>query len=473
MNPTEANRSFRQKLLVHVGVSVGLVFVLMFLLLWMGSTIWFRVDAERFLRIEAESIAGYVVRAGGVLDVEAYTWNEPHHLFAESRIDPIFVQIFDAQRRELFATQNIGEFPDGAWPGYLIVHPDELFSPSEGLETRFIGQARLYFLSYPLRTVDGATIGYLQAARYVPDIEGQVVRILWLSGAILIILLGGLLFSLYSRAGNLLRPLHSIARTADGLSASELDVRLPTDDDMDLESRVLSQSFNRLLDRLDAAFTDMRRFTSNAAHQLQTPLTVLKGHVDVALRRDRDAESYRTTLEVVRDEIANMTRMVRGLLALSRLEGSGGETTFEKVRIQDLWERLLLLHESERERISVTSSPDLCIQGNPEWLLVLFDNLLDNALKYAPRGPVKLAAESADGRVRIEVSDSGTGIAEEDLEHLTERFYRGKNARDRGIRGDGLGLSLVERLVSLHGGEWSIDSRHGQGTRVIVSLPAC
>lgn len=472
MNTPSPQHSFRRKLLVHVGLTVGGVFLLTFLLLWMGSTIWFRVDAERFLRNEAESIAGVIVRVGGEIHVENYTWNEPHHLFAEPRIDPIFVQVFDASRRELFATQNIATFTPGAWPGYLIDDPDEPFTPSEALDIRFIGQARLYFLTQPLSTVDGSIIGYVQTARYVPDIEGRVMDILLTSGILLVLLLAGLLVSIHVRAGRLLQPLQSIADTADRISAQRLDVRLTVDPGMDAESHVLSQSFNRLLDRLDGSFNDMRRFTSNAAHQLQTPLTVMKGHVDVALRKERDTENYRRTLGVVRDEIHEMTRMVRALLTLSRLEHSVDLPDFSAVPVTELAERVRALHGSDASRIETDPAADLCVYGYRDWLQMTLENLVDNALKYAPDGPVHISARKQEDRILLCVRDSGPGIDAEDLPLLTERFYRGRNARDTGSRGDGLGLALVDRLVALQGGTWSLDS-DAAGTRVTINLPAC
>lgn len=470
MTEVRRHSSFRKKLLVHVGVSVGLVFLLTFLLLWMGSTIWFRVDAERFLRGEAESIAGYVVRAGGTLNTEAYTWNEPHHLFADPRIDPVFVQIFDSQKREVFATENITQFTSGAWPSYLVQAEDEAFSPAAELETRFIGPAQLYFMTYPLRTFEGNLVGYVQAARHVPDIEGRVVGILWIAGATLLLLLGGLLLSLYVRAGRLLGPLQTIASTADRVSVRQLDVRLPEEGEMDLESHVLSQSFNRLLDRLDASFTDMQRFTSNAAHQLQTPLTVMKGHVDVTLRKDRDAAAYRDTLEVVRGEIREVTRMVRGLLTLSRLQGADGETEMESVVLSQVADRIRTLHTVDMARLRCDIPAEMAVHGNPEWVQLILENLVDNALKYAPDGDVVVEAQIEGDSVLLSVRDQGPGLSAEDLEHVSERFFRGKNARENGVRGHGLGLALVDRLVSIQNGTWSIEN-DTQGTTVTVRLP--
>ena len=472
MSDGTVHTSFRKKLLVHVGVTVGLVFVLTFLLLWMGSTIWFRVDAERFLRNEAESIAGYIVRAGGTLNAEAYTWNEPHHLFSESRIDPVFVQVFDSQRKEIFSTANIADFTPGAWPGYLVQTEGDAFSPASDLETRFIGQAELYFLTYPMRSVDGNLVGYIQAARYVPNIEGRVVRVLWIAGLTLLALLVGLLVSLHVRAGKLLEPLHAIARTADRVSARELDVRLPADPEMDLESHVLSQSFNRLLDRLDASFSDMRRFTSNASHQLQTPLTVMKGHVDVTLRKERDARAYRETLEILQGEIREMIRMVRALLTLSRLEHAAKGEAFEKVELSSVLDPIRIRHAADAQRLDVQAADDVCIQGNREWMQMILENLVDNALKYAPEGAVSVEIKEASDQVEIVVADTGPGLPNEDQEHLAERFFRGSNARDQGVKGHGLGLALVDRLVAMQHGSWQLEG-DASGTRVTLRFPAC
>jgi signal transduction histidine kinase len=340
------------------------------------------------------------------------------------------------------------------------------------METRVIGKAELYFLTYPLRSMDGDLVGYLQAARYVPDIEGRVVQILWIAGVTLLALLVGLLVSLYVRAGKLLEPLHAIAQTADRVSARELDVRLPADPEMDLESHVLSQSFNRLLDRLDASFADMRRFTSNASHQLQTPLTVMKGHVDVTLRKERDVRAYRETLKILQGEIREMIRMVRALLTLSRLEHATKGEPFESVELSAVLDPIRMRHIADADRLDIRTSDALCVLGNREWMQMILENLVDNALKYAPEGRVVLRAEKASDEVVIMVEDSGPGLPEEDREHLSERFFRGSNARDQGVKGHGLGLALVDRLVALQNGQWKLES-DASGTRVVLQLPAC
>ena len=216
----------------------------------------------------------------------------------------------------------------------------------------------------------------------------------------------------------------------------------------------------------------MRRFTSNAAHQLQTPLTVLKGHVDVALRKERDEDSYRETLSVVRGEIRDMTVMVRSLPMLARLENPMDVPPFQPVSVEGLVARIRMLYHEAADRLVYQLEPGLCVRGHQEWLQIELENLVDNALKYAPEGPVRIESAAQESQVRILVQDAGPGIAEEDLAHLTERFFRGTNAREAGVRGDGLGLAIVERLVTLHGGTVRLAS-DAQGTRITILLPAC
>lgn len=466
--------SFRKRLLLRVGIVVGLAFLLVEAVVWGGATIYLRMDAERFVRSEADEISSFVVRSGGELLIDAYPWNEPHHLFNEPRIDPLFVQIMNPEGQEIYFTPNIDLFNRGAYPRQMVTDPLISYSPFQELESRFVGSALLYFSSYSLRSREGQLLGFVQIARYLPDLQGAVRSVGLISAGILLVLLGGLLFLLHLQTGRLLAPLHRIARTADSLSAEKLDGRVPDLVGADRESVFLASAFNRLLDRLDGSFNDMRRFTADASHQLQTPLTVVKGHVDVALRKPRSADSYQRTLKVIGDEVDGLTRMSRSLLLLSRLDSSMVHMERRQVHLADLVTDALEEFSASSNCISVQMDEAAWVMANEELCLILVRNLVENALKYGESGPVVVKVTSESEYAVLTVQDEGVGIKESDLNMIRDLFYRSDTVRDLGLPGNGLGLALVDRITAWHGGTLSISS-HPPGevgfTRFSIRFP--
>ena len=469
MNDSIRHVSFRRRLLLRVGIVVGIAFLLVQVSVWGGATVWLRMDAERFVREEAEEIASYVIRADGELKLDSYMWNEPHHLFSEARIDPFFVQIMDSQGEEIFATPNIALFTRGMYPRQLVgVQADE-FSPFNELDRRFIGQAVLYFSVFPLRNRDGATLGFLQIARHVPDLQGTVQKVGLISASMLSILLVVLLVLLHIHTGRLLTPLHTIARTADSLDVDNLADRVPDLGFADRESVFLASAFNRLLDRLDASFHAMRRFTADASHQLQTPLTVVKGHVDVALRKERPSSYYQDTLQLIGEEVDGLSRMSRSLLLLSRLDRAEGYVEKNAVSLSEVVRQTIRDLNAIENDVRLTLDEDALVQGNEELCLILVQNLIDNALKYGKGNPIEVSVASTPQGVELTVQDQGIGISEADIKKLSDLFFRSQDVLDLGLPGTGLGLSLVDQIAAWHGASLHIASNL-QSTPILTTL---
>jgi len=463
--------TFRKRLLIRVGIIVGLALLLVVGVSWIGALNWLRIDATQFVQKEADEIASFVVRAGDILSVESYPWNEPHHMFDEARIDPLFVQILDRNKREIFATVNVDLFSEGAYPRGLVgVLPDD-FSPFSSLKTQFVGPSELYFTAFPLRASDKSVLGYIQIARFLPHIQ-QTVRSLAF-GALIgsAFMLFGLLVLIYVNAGRLLAPLHTIAKTADNLSAEQLDVRIPDLENADRESVSLALAFNRLISRLGGSFEEMKRFNSNASHQLQTPLTVLKGHIDVTLRKERTALEYRKTLQLASDETNAMVGIVRSLMQLSRLESNPSGIPKEPVCLSDVCAHVINLVDPEKSRVDAQVDPNIWILSQADLSGQLIGIFLDNAMKYDPDGVISLRLTSTAEEVILEIEDHGIGINAEELGLVRERFFRSQSVQDQRIAGEGLGLALADQIARWQGARWNIDSAVGKGSKVICHFP--
>jgi signal transduction histidine kinase len=276
----------------------------------------------------------------------------------------------------------------------------------------------------------------------------------------------------YWLAGRALAPLASITDALADIRPRDLSRRL-ADTSIDDEPGRLIRAINGLLERVERASFSERRFAVDAAHELRTPLAVLRSGIEVILRRKRTDREYERALERALHDVATVGALADDLLAFTRLDQ---ELSLDRAAID-----LRCLAEEVIETIEpVTAAKHLSIettltaatvQGNREHLRRLIVNVLDNALKFTPEGGrVEVALESCNGRVELRIADSGPGIQQEELPLIFERFFRGQNGRNNS--GKGLGLSLCREIVELHGGKISVTSRPGNGAEFLISLPA-
>jgi signal transduction histidine kinase len=461
--------SFRRRLTLTLGLSLGAALALVGTLVLLGAWAFLNYSARAHLASEVSNIAAQVVHRGR-LELDAPPWDEPHHLFTETHIDPHFVQVFDADGRPLRSSTNVARL-GGTFPARLLpLTPEPL--GIRPLRTFDAAGTRFYHLTVPLATRRGRTLGYLQVSRYEPGIPTLLQQLALGLGVGYIVVLAGLLALLWTVGSRVVHPLEAMTASARRLSPERLDQRVPIPADADRETAELGQALNDALGRLERSFEEVRRFTADAAHELQTPLTVLLGHIDVALRRERAPEAYRETLHLLHEEADELIRTVRGLLSLARLEGS--PRTPEAVNLTQI-----AYEEAEAARpqaeakgltLSVEAEAGTQVMGHPALLRDAVRNLLDNAVKYTDAGAVRVRVSHTDGRVTLTVEDTGPGIAAEHLPHVTGRFWRADAVQH--LPGSGLGLSLVEQVAAHHGGRFVLHSEPGAGTRAEIELPA-
>jgi signal transduction histidine kinase len=237
-------------------------------------------------------------------------------------------------------------------------------------------------------------------------------------------------------------------------------------------------------DPVERAIVHMRRFMADAAHELRTPLTVVRSRAEIALQRTREPEDYVLALRGIERESARLGRIVEDLLMLARADT--GERPIEHQRIflddvtLDAAEAARAIADRKAVRVEVDSFEEAPVVGDPDLLRQLVMILLDNAVKFTPvNGVVHVGVKATPFAATLTVSDSGIGITGDQLPHVFERFYRGDPSRTRaqsrdasGSEGAGLGLSIAQWICDEHGGTIRIDSQPGEGTVVVVELPA-
>jgi heavy metal sensor kinase len=300
----------------------------------------------------------------------------------------------------------------------------------------------------------------------------------------LLLLLGGLSMLLWLSAALLgrrlcrraLTPVARMATAARALSAAESGWRLPVSVTGD-ELQELGRAFNDLLARLHESFQRQARFTGDASHQLRTPLTALLGQIEISLRRPRAAEEYQQTLTVLHRQALQLRQIVDSLLFLARADADAKSPQLELLEMR-AWLREHLASWSGHARAAdlhrqTSADSPVWVMAQAPLLRQLLDNLLDNACKYsAADSPITVSLAQESGIVSLTVTDAGRGIANEDLPHIFEPFYRSEQMRRQGVSGLGLGLAVAQRIALALGGTLRVESQPGHGACFTLQMPS-
>jgi heavy metal sensor kinase len=276
-----------------------------------------------------------------------------------------------------------------------------------------------------------------------------------------------------------LKPLgtiHTLSRTAERVSESSFDDRVKLDAPY-IEFQQLAHAFNSMLDRLQKAYDTQRHFVDYAAHEMQTPLTVLLGNLEVALQKARAAEDYREVLVSNLNQVERLIRLTKSLLTLVRFASDRPPVHLAPVRLEPLLRELiddLALLAADREiRLSLEAESVPVVLGDELRLKQLVINLLDNALRYTySGGAITVRLRSSGDVVTVTVEDTGQGIGAEHLPHLFERFYRTDTGRARDLGGTGLGLAIAKEIAIAHHGMITVESQVEKGSIFTLTLHA-
>lgn len=313
---------------------------------------------------------------------------------------------------------------------------------------------------------EGGTIGAVRITKPMSEVQSQTRRAtLGLLAVGFAGLASGLLLA-WALAGSFARPLRRLADASERLGGGDLTARSERVTGAE-EIEQLGRAFDEMADRLERTVRAQREFVANASHQLRTPLTGMKLRLETAVDIAQDAE-LRTQLEAADREVDRLAEIVDRLLVMARQIEEGQATRVDLgdsvARAVGRWEeRAAHLGASLLARGEGGSA-----LGNPSDVDQILDNLLDNAIAYAP-GEILLETVREDGRLVVAVQDRGPGIRIEDLEHVTDRFYRGRGAPSGG---SGLGLAIARELAEKWGGSLEVRSPEGGGTRIELRLPA-
>ena len=270
-----------------------------------------------------------------------------------------------------------------------------------------------------------------------------------------------------------LHPVDSMIKTIHQITAENLKLRINIPATKD-EIKKLADTFNEMLQRLDAAFSSQKEFIQDISHELRTPLTILKGELEVTLNKIRSPKEYESVLLSSLEEIDRISRVVENLLLLARFDTKEMPLKLTPAdlnrAIEEAISGMKTLAGQKNIRMEFRAEEKIVLAMNQNQMRQLLLNLLDNAVKYTPeKGRISATLSRENNHALIKISDTGIGMREDELPRIFDRFYRADKSRS--AFGFGLGLSIVKSIVETHKGTIRVESKIGQGTTFTVSLP--
>lgn len=341
------------------------------------------------------------------------------------------------------------------------------------------GSYRIRSVFYPLGRLGHLHDDHVLQVAAPLEARNAMLRRVVLFGAVMILLtaIASLLGGRWL-AARALRPVTDIIDQAGEVGAGTLRRRISAYADT-AEYERLVQVLNTMLERIHETFESQRRFTADASHELRSPLTAMRGELELALRKERDASEYRAVLASTHEEVLRLTRIIEGLLILARSDAGAMQLRREPCDLADVAREAVVRAGGEPGsgpgRVEILAPEELPAVADPGLLGQAVENLVRNALRFAgPRGKVRLTLLEGPGEVRILVEDSGPGLPAGCEARVFERFWRGDPSRTlaHGSEGTGLGLAIVKVLTEAHGGRVTASNGGALGgARLVLVLP--
>lgn len=395
-------------------------------------------------------------------------------------VDSALLQVIDRAKRDNLYKETIRIYDYENKEIYFSGDTTKFLSPESFNDVRRSGEQRIEKNDFAVIGVLFRDKGfdYVVVAAAV-DINGEA-RLMDLQTLLtfaFLVLAAVVFISGWVYSGRALRPLKRIMDEVKRISPQNLDQRLkesPYEDEMGK----LILIFNELLGRIAKAFQLQKMFVSNVSHELKNPLTNITSQLEVTLLKDRSIEEYRETIESVLEDIRGLNQLSNSLLELARLTREQDSFTMTRVRLDEIiWDVrdfVSTIDPTYRVEVGIHEMPEdenkLTVLGNPYLLKIAFQNIVENACKFAPDKSAKVTLTLVRNELVVEVSDQGPGIEKKDLNNVFEPFFR-TDATSK-IKGYGIGLPLSHRILSIHKGRIELDSSPGKGTIVRVALAA-
>lgn len=456
--------SFRNRIALHYAISTGVLFLVVFLLLYVTvhRTVYSHLDSDLY----AESTAllhGMAVLSNEIVFSNEHEWTETEH--SQVEVNPMFLQVVNEKGQIIRKSPNLRDQT-------LVFDPIVL---SGGYNDATLQHSAVRQVQLPLKNAQGRTLGYLIVA--MPKEEAERVlqslsRVLSIAFPVVLLVVFYTSRFLASRS---VAPIERIISTAERITSQNLDERvlLPANKD---ELYRLTLTINELLDRLKEALVRERQFTADASHELRTPLAALKGTLEVLIRRPRSPEHYATKIQDCIAEVDRLSDLVEQLLLLARYEATQIVPSMETINLHEVLEaalaRIKPMIISQKLHMVLPDGDAIPVKADRAMLEVMIQNVLGNAVKYSPEGAaVEISCQQTAPGTSLRVRDHGPGITPDAKSRIFDRFFRADESRNSSIGGAGLGLAIVKRLADLQRLQLEVLSGEDKGTIFEIIFP--
>ncbi len=456
------NLSFKKRIASHFILATALVVAIVFGVVYLivQKTVYQNIDNDLSFEANKHTKEIYFSEKG-IKFINKDEWEESEH--REVQVNPVFIQL----------TNNVGELMDKSpnlKSNELPYKKQSKFGDyfNTKLNNRLVRQVQI-----PVKE-NGEIKGYIVAAM---SLDGALMVLENLSKTLLflfpLVLIGLYLISSYL-AGRSIAPVVSITETANRITKNNLNERivLPHNED---ELFDLSSAINALLERLEQAIERERQFTSDASHELRTPISVIRGTLEILNRQERSVKEYREKISYCLAELDRMTDMTEQLLVLARFDSEVKQNRTSTSFIEDLIEEIIIQRTpsilEKNIELSIKSEGTTKLPLNTFNTHLILDNLISNAIKYSHKnGEIEILIKGNSNRLKCYIKDNGVGIKQQDLQKIYTPFFRSDALNHKKIKGVGLGLSIVQKAIVISNGELKISSEYGKGTIVEVTF---
>lgn len=455
--------SYRNRIALNFTLGTALLVAVIFLLIYyiVSATVFSRLEKDLSYELEKHFYEVGVQR-GQPYFADKAEWLEREH--SELEINPVFVALTNLSGRVIDKSPNLKN-------DSLKLH----FSPADHavFKTTLHGLA-IEQVQQVIRE-NGRPAGYIVVAMPIDESERVLLNLkvvlLIAFPAVLAILF---IFTRYL-AGRSIQPVLTVIETASKISNGNMGSRIPVPVVQD-ELHLLVTTLNELMTRVEHAIEREKRFTSDASHELRTPLAVIKGTLEVLIRKPRSSDEYVEKVSFCIGEMDRINHLVDQLLLLARFESQQKAMAMGVVDLSELTGTILVRHQQQilEKNLSVDLDTDGIdtVYSDPYMADIMLDNIISNAVKYSS-GPARIAISIAtsDQITYYTVTDKGIGIDSNDISRIRDAFYRSAPLSHPEVKGSGLGLSIVSRMCEMLGVGFQIHSELGKGSQVTLSFP--
>jgi len=428
----------------------------------------------RFSSLKSRVLSWFII----IISILLFSFSYALYYFLEQSINLRIETSLYNRANKIKQSINIKKFTNDYNNEFLILKDNKIFykSPKFNLKNykSYIKENKDFFINgldeYNIEAIYiskfttpfyGTIILYKQhISNKAEDIE-DILLVLNPLLLLLLIIIGNKLID------KILNPIKTLTATAKQITIKNFThtIDIPKNDS---EIKELIEAFNEMITRLDDGVKTLDRFNSDLSHEINTPLTVIKGELELCLKQKRDEKFYKKAISKALQQTNQIKQLTNSLLTLTKYSKQNIIQTFTKVYLDSI---LLNICDKYQNRLTIKKFESISMEANETLIYLIFSNIIENSIKYTPKDKnIYISLFKAKDKIYFIVEDEGIGIPKDELKNITKRFYKVSKSRNKAIQGFGLGLSIVKNSIELHNGSLQIDSIVNKGTKVTVAF---